>query len=107
MFLREHRHMGPEGGGVSCPDIFPIACPKIKWFCLNITCFFFPRKWPLPHSLYQGVDTGHWKYGLNLYTVTGGYIIGHFKTCIIVFNYRYVRYVDLIIIIIALLSDQC
>ena len=25
---------------VSCPNIFFSACPKIKWFCPNITCFF-------------------------------------------------------------------
>ena len=35
-----HRRMGPvlfRGAEVSCPNIFSIACPKIKWFCPNIT----------------------------------------------------------------------
>ena len=31
------------GARVSCPDIFSIACPKIKWFWLNITCLFLPE----------------------------------------------------------------
>ena len=44
-----HRCMGRVsfgGGGaeVSCPNIFSIACTKIKWFCPNITWFFFARK---------------------------------------------------------------
>ena len=29
---------------VSCPNILSIACPKIKWFCPNIT-WLFARKW--------------------------------------------------------------
>ena len=38
---------GPE---VSCPNIFSIACPKIKWFCPNITWFFCPNMaiWKIP-----------------------------------------------------------
>ena len=31
-----HRRTGPvsfKGAEVSCPNIFSIACPKIKWFC--------------------------------------------------------------------------
>ena len=28
---------------VSCPNIFSIACHKIKWFCPNITWFFCPN----------------------------------------------------------------
>ena len=39
-----HRHTGPvsfRGAEVSCPNILSIACPKIKWFCPNITWFFF------------------------------------------------------------------
>ena len=38
--------MGPvsfRGAEVSWPNIFSIACPKIEWFCPNITCFS-PRK---------------------------------------------------------------
>ena len=31
------------GARVSCPDIFSIACPKIKWFWPNITCIFCPK----------------------------------------------------------------
>ena len=41
-----HGSTGPisfRGAGVSCPNIFSIACPKIKWFCPNITRFIF---WP-------------------------------------------------------------
>ena len=39
-----HGRSGPvlSGGGVaggSGPNIFSIACPKVKWFCLNINCF--------------------------------------------------------------------
>ena len=30
---------GGGGAEVSCPNIFSIACPKIMWFCPNITCF--------------------------------------------------------------------
>ena len=40
--IYEHRRMGPvsfRGAEVNCPNIFSIACPKIKWFCPNITCF--------------------------------------------------------------------
>ena len=41
--------LGGGGGGgeakVSCPNIFPIACTKIKWFCPNIT-------WFLPENCY-------------------------------------------------------
>ena len=44
-----HRRTGPfsfRGAEVSCPNIFYIACPKIKWFCPNMTWFFFlTRKW--------------------------------------------------------------
>ena len=29
-----------EGAEVSCPHIFSIACPNVKWFCPNITCVF-------------------------------------------------------------------
>ena len=35
-----HRRTGPvsfRGAEVSFPNIFSIACPKIKWFCPNIT----------------------------------------------------------------------
>ena len=36
-----HRRTGPVsfigGAEVSGPNIFSIACPKIKWFCPNIT----------------------------------------------------------------------
>ena len=45
-----YRRTGPvtfRGGGgaeVSCPNIFSIAFPKIKWFCPNIACFF-AQKW--------------------------------------------------------------
>ena len=42
-----HRGTGPvsfRGAEVSCPNIFSIACPKIKWFCPNIT-WFFARIW--------------------------------------------------------------
>ena len=46
---RNHRRTGSflfRGAEVSCPNIFSIACQKIKWFCLNITGFiFFARKW--------------------------------------------------------------
>ena len=43
-FRRAHRRTGPvsfRGAEVSCPNILSIACPKIKWFCPNITWFFF------------------------------------------------------------------
>ena len=36
----DHRRTGPvsfRGAEVSCPNIFSITCPKIKWFCPNIT----------------------------------------------------------------------
>ena len=42
-----HRRTGPvwfRGAEVSCPNIFSIACPKIKWFCPNIT-WFLARIW--------------------------------------------------------------
>ena len=42
-----HRRSGPvsfRGLRVSCPNIFPIACPKIKWSCPNITGFIFSPK---------------------------------------------------------------
>ena len=32
-----------RGAEVSCPNILSIACPKIKWFCPNITWFFNPN----------------------------------------------------------------
>ena len=41
--------LGGGGGGgaeVPCPNTFSSACPKIKWFCPNITCPF-AWKWPL------------------------------------------------------------
>ena len=41
--VRDQFLSGGGGGGgaeVACPNIFSSACPKIKWFCLNITCFF-------------------------------------------------------------------
>ena len=34
---------GGGGSEVSCPNIFSIGCPKIKWFCPNITCFLGPK----------------------------------------------------------------
>ena len=39
-----HKRTGPvsfRGAEVSCPNILSIDCPKIKWFCPNITWFFF------------------------------------------------------------------
>ena len=44
IFGATHRRTGPvsfRGAEVSCPNILSIACPKIKWFCPNITRFFF------------------------------------------------------------------
>ena len=37
--LRRVRWGGGGGVEVSCPSVFSIACPKIKWFCPNITYF--------------------------------------------------------------------
>ena len=40
-----HGRTGPisfRGAEFSCPNIFSIACPKIKWFCPNITWFPLP-----------------------------------------------------------------
>ena len=37
-----HRRTGPvsfRGAEIRCLNIFSIVCPKIKWFCPNITCF--------------------------------------------------------------------
>ena len=49
-YIDGHRPMGRVsfwgGGGGGwwlkslALNIFSIACPKIKWFCLNITCLF-------------------------------------------------------------------
>ena len=42
--MLSHRRTGPvlfRGAEVSCPNMLSIACPKIKWFCPNITWFFF------------------------------------------------------------------
>ena len=40
--VRDQFRLGGGGGAeVSCPNILSIACPKIKWFCPNITWFFF------------------------------------------------------------------
>ena len=33
--VRDQFRLG--GAEFSCPNIFSIACPKIKWFCPNIT----------------------------------------------------------------------
>ena len=49
-----HRRTGPvsfRGAEVSCPNIFSIACPKIQWFCPNIT-WYFARIWLF--SKFQG-----------------------------------------------------
>ena len=40
-----------RGAEVSCPDVFFIACPKIKCFCPNITLFFWPK---LPFEKFGG-----------------------------------------------------
>ena len=43
VYCRAHRRTGPvpfRGAEVSGPNILSIACPKIKWFCPNITLFF-------------------------------------------------------------------
>ena len=42
--VRDQFRSGGGGGEVSCPNIFSIACPKIKRFWPNITCLFCPRK---------------------------------------------------------------
>ena len=45
--IRDVFRSGGGGGGrpeASCPNIFSIACPKIKLFCPNITWVFFARK---------------------------------------------------------------
>ena len=51
-----HRRTGPvsfRGAEVSCPHILSIACPKINWFCPNITWFFF-----LPENGYLKISRG-------------------------------------------------
>ena len=50
----KHRRTGPvsfRGAEVSCPNILSIACPKIKWFCPNITHF-------LPENCYFDISRG-------------------------------------------------
>ena len=39
--VRDEFLSGGGGAEVSCPNIFAIPCTKFKWFCPNITRFFF------------------------------------------------------------------
>ena len=68
-----HRRTGPvsfRGAEVSCPNIFSIACPKIKWFCSNITWFFCPNMaiWKIIGGLQppQPPPPASYAYGFNL-----------------------------------------
>ena len=43
--VRDQFRLGGGGGAdVSCPNIFSIACPKIKWFARILHDFFFCPK---------------------------------------------------------------